>query len=204
MADEGFHEIQLSGKQLVFLFMAMTLVSVVIFLCGVLVGRGVRAAQGPEMAALGTADPGATTATAETALGRQPAGAPAAGAGDLSYPRRLESDVPAPEQLKGETPPAAPAPDPVAEDVKAVPSPPPPPGDGFTVQVAALRDRAEADAIVQRLVGKGYPVYVVDPAAGAPAPVYRVRVGKYASRREAEQIVRRLEKEEQFKPWITR
>ena len=41
--DDGFHEIQLNGKQLVFLFMAVTVVSVVIFLCGVLVGRGVRA-----------------------------------------------------------------------------------------------------------------------------------------------------------------
>ncbi len=45
-ADDGFHEIQLSGKQLVFLFMATTVVSVVIFLCGVLVGRGVRGEHG--------------------------------------------------------------------------------------------------------------------------------------------------------------
>jgi hypothetical protein len=44
--DEGFHEIQLNGKQLVFLFMAATVVSVVIFLCGVLVGRGVKAQLG--------------------------------------------------------------------------------------------------------------------------------------------------------------
>ena len=43
-ADEAFHEIQLSGKQLVFLFMATTIVAVVIFLCGVQVGRGVKAA----------------------------------------------------------------------------------------------------------------------------------------------------------------
>jgi len=47
MADDHFHEIQLSGKQLVFLFMAATVVSVVIFLCGVLVGRGVRAGDAP-------------------------------------------------------------------------------------------------------------------------------------------------------------
>jgi heme/copper-type cytochrome/quinol oxidase subunit 2 len=39
IADEAFHEIQLSGKQLVFLFMATTIVAVVIFLCGVQVGR---------------------------------------------------------------------------------------------------------------------------------------------------------------------
>ena len=41
--DDGVREIHLSGKQLVFLFMAVTVVSVVIFLCGVLVGRGVQA-----------------------------------------------------------------------------------------------------------------------------------------------------------------
>ena len=41
-ADDGFHEIQLSGKQLVFLFMATTCVSVIIFLCGVMVGRDAR------------------------------------------------------------------------------------------------------------------------------------------------------------------
>ena len=42
MSDDSFREIQLNGKQLVFLFMAATVVFVVIFLCGVLVGRGVR------------------------------------------------------------------------------------------------------------------------------------------------------------------
>src|SRR4029077_13785900 len=45
--DDGFHEIQLSGKQLVFLFMATTIVAVVIFLCGVQVGRGVKAPATP-------------------------------------------------------------------------------------------------------------------------------------------------------------
>ena len=55
--DEGFHEIQLNGKQLVFLFMAATVVSVVIFLCGVLVGRGVRAERGaaPESTSIASA-----------------------------------------------------------------------------------------------------------------------------------------------------
>ena len=41
-ADDGFHEIQLSGKQLVFLFIVTTTVIVVVFLCGVKVGRGAR------------------------------------------------------------------------------------------------------------------------------------------------------------------
>src|SRR5438552_11280759 len=45
--DDAFREIQLNGKQLVFLFMVATVVSVVIFLCGVFVGRGVRAERAP-------------------------------------------------------------------------------------------------------------------------------------------------------------
>jgi hypothetical protein len=34
--------------------------------------------------------------------------------------------------------------------------------------------------------------------------VFRVRVGKYKERRDAESVAARLEREEQFKPWITR
>jgi cell division protein FtsN len=33
---------------------------------------------------------------------------------------------------------------------------------------------------------------------------YRVRVGKFKTKREAEAVAARLQKEEQFKPWITR
>ena len=40
--EDGFHEIQLSGKQLVFLFIVTTSVVVGVFLFGVLVGRGAR------------------------------------------------------------------------------------------------------------------------------------------------------------------
>jgi cell division septation protein DedD len=57
--------------------------------------------------------------------------------------------------------------------------------------------------MVKRLAGKGYPAYVVAPASGAPM-VFRVRVGKYKDRREADTVAARLQKEEQFKPWIVR
>src|SRR5438105_4133255 len=45
MADQSFHEIQLSGKQLIFLFMCAVILTVVVFLFGVSVGREVRSAQ---------------------------------------------------------------------------------------------------------------------------------------------------------------
>jgi cell division septation protein DedD len=71
------------------------------------------------------------------------------------------------------------------------------------VQVAAVRERGEADAMARRLTAKGYPAFVTSPSTG-PARVFRVRVGKYNDRSEAESVASRLEKEEQFKPWITR
>ena len=78
-----------------------------------------------------------------------------------------------------------------------------PAGSGFSIQVAALREREEADAIVKRLAAKGYAAYVVNPAKGAPN-MFRVRVGKFKDRSEADTVAARLQKEEQFKPWIVR
>ncbi|MGH8636795.1 MAG: SPOR domain-containing protein, partial [Burkholderiales bacterium] len=72
----------------------------------------------------------------------------------------------------------------------------------WVLQVHALRDAKVANGIVQRLSRKGYPAYVV--ASGAPASMYRVFVGRYKDRDEAERVAARLKKEEQFNPWITR
>jgi cell division septation protein DedD len=78
-----------------------------------------------------------------------------------------------------------------------------PSGPGFAIQLAALRQREEADGVVRRLTSKGYPAYVMTPDAGAPS-VFRVRVGKFKDRREADAVAARLQKEEQFNPWIVR
>ena len=230
--DDGFHEIQLNGKQLVFLFMAATVVSVVIFLCGVLVGRGVRAerAGASSEASIASVEPAPQTAPAATT----PAGSdPTAAAApptvdDLSYFNRLEkptqpvedlkpppapvqappvaaAPVPAPQPTvrtppqKAPPPAAAPAPAPVA----VAAAPPAPAGDGYVIQVAAMREHGDADAMARRLSSKGYTAFVMPPGAATPT-MYRVRVGKFKTKREAEAVASKLQKEEQFKPWITR
>ena len=56
MVLHGLNEAAPSAKQIVFLFMASTVVAVVVFLCGVLVGRGVPArpaADGPSFGGFG-------------------------------------------------------------------------------------------------------------------------------------------------------
>src|SRR4051794_19730743 len=124
MSDEGLHEIQLNGKQLVFLFMAGTVVFVVIFLCGVLVGRGVRGrVQLTEVTAEAAADPTAREAP-PTDGGTPPPPAPTsgttapAGPETLTYPDRLGDDSAAPETLVEPIDPTA-----VARTARAVPPP---------------------------------------------------------------------------------
>jgi cell division septation protein DedD len=108
-------------------------------------------------------------------------------------------------------PPPPPVPSPAKEPARAaVPAVAPaasttqePAGQGFAVQIAALNVRSEADAIAKRLSSKGYAAYVLMPANGTPS-VFRVRVGKFSTRHEADSVAARLQKEEQFKPWVTR
>ena len=228
MADEGLHEIQLNGKQLVFLFMASTVVAVVIFLCGVMVGRGVRTqrtADTVEASVDAVTDPTADVLRPAEPVPSSaiPSSAPVASQETLTYPERLEGQGLPEERLRPGAPstslgaavpvattakPAAPKLPQVRTPLSAsaaAPStiPGEPGGNGFVVQVAAVNDRREADAIAKRLADKGYPTFVTMPPSGIPK-MFRVRIRKYPTRREAETIAARLEKEDQFKPWITR
>lgn len=235
--DDGFHEIQLSGKQLVALFIIATTVVVVVFLCGVRVGRGVRDAQSDEADQVAAAVPAAAQpAPVASAPPSEapPAASEAAPQDDLTYQKRLETSAPAAEKLKKqEEPKPEPVPAPV---VAATPKPAPKSvtpasapapgaagttGTGTTaaandnlpttgrpgtwaVQVIATRDRSVAGSVVKRLAAKGYPAFVVNPSAGAKPPYYKVHVGRYNDRNEAETVSLRIKKEEQYQSWITR
>jgi cell division septation protein DedD len=202
--EDGFREIQLSGKQLVFFFMAAVVLVVVVFLAGVQVGRGVLAQRG-----LPQAEEEAFASEAELPpppAASQPSDTPITAGEKLSYAERLAAPEPAAEPLKKaeETPPPAPRPEAAAPPAAAAAATSTEPaGPGFSIQVAALRERGEADTIVKRLASKGYPAYVLAPAKGS-ASIYRVRVGKYKDRREADSVAAKLQKEEQFKPWVVR
>ncbi len=248
-SNEGFREIHLSGKQLVFLFIATTLVSVVIFLCGVLVGRGVRAQLVTRSAFAENPKPsnehaGVSREVAESSLGAvsevlkevfdagisesEISGIPddkqisgGSRGTRLTYHGRLESreeviggssggrdsDLTGMEQFSNDTSTSlsavgtavARSSDELASKFSSVE-----PSRGYAVQVAALRDQTQAEAIVERLSRRGYPAYVLGPTPGSPAQIYRVRVGSYLDRQKAQEVVRRLETEEKLKPWITR
>ncbi len=225
MSDEGFREFHLSGKQLVFLFMTATVIAVGIFLCGVMVGRGVPVPR-TEVTVISDGVGGDPTQLSEPPVVTP---APESGAADtpvIDYGRLLDNtEEPPVEQIRAspadapakvETPvvklparaaaaaPAKPGSRPAAmPPVAEAPLPPPPAGNGFVVQVAAVKARAEAETIRRRLSGKGYPAFITTASSGG-ATMYRVRVGKYNERQAAESVKVKLEREERFKPWVTR
>src|SRR6185369_2721809 len=95
----------LNGKQLVFLFMVATVFSVVIFLCGVFVGRGVRTERAPLIADTSGSSP-VTTPDVVASPEPPPAGsdptvaAPPPAVDELSYFNRLDKSSAAAEDLK--------------------------------------------------------------------------------------------------------
>ena len=220
MSDQGFHEVQLSGKQLVFLFMSAVVVMVVVFLLGVNVGRGVRSAvgdtevlaQGDPATPKGPDSPGGNAANAGPAKPAQP---------ELSYHDMLLGATPA--AAKGAAAPAAKekalpseAPPPVAETLPPTPTPvptpattprppatqtppaqapsaaPKPSGSDWFLQTGAYSTQAVADGQVAKLKQLNVPAFVVPPEASEPVKRFRVRIGPYASRAEAEQVSSRL------------
>ena len=68
----------------------------------------------------------------------------------------------------------------------------------FTIQVAAFRDRAAAERMLERLAGRGIEGYV----EGTPAGIFRVRVGEFETREQARTLAARLESD-QFATLVT-
>jgi cell division protein FtsN len=73
----------------------------------------------------------------------------------------------------------------------------------YTVQVAAFRDKTDAQALIDRLIQKGYPAHLDsrdDPGKGY---WYRVRIGHYKEHEEARQMANRVSKNEKLDGFVT-
>jgi len=87
---------------------------------------------------------------------------------------------------------------PTPEGAKATP----PPKAQFTLQVAALSSPEEARELVNQLRSKGYAAYQVTGSAAAKGTIYRVRIGQFQSLAEARQFALAFEKKEKIKTII--
>jgi cell division septation protein DedD len=197
VSDEGFREIQLNGKQLIFMFMAVTVVLVVTFLFGVLVGRDVRQGAAtteiaggevvPDSGPPRAADQSSTPAAAAGSSSSAPA---APQAEELSYAERLLRDTPAEENLKP-TPSEAPAPAPVVQEPVAKAAPPkqaPPPEAPPVKQAPPTLAKPAPSPPAPREKAAAVAAQASDPSG----PGFAVQVAAYPDRRDAEKLVNSL------------
>ena len=227
LADDGFHEIQLSGKQLVFLFMATTIVAVSIFLCGVQVGRGVKAAPADDERCRRVGDAAAGGGHAVAGRRRDGAASGRAAGARAGARRRAElreaSAGRAPARREAEAAQrcaacGAPSATPAAVATSAAATPKEvasavterrpsrqPRGQPAWRWIVQLRpSRIAARAAHARAAPGRQGLSGVRARSGRRCAVHLPRAGGRLSRpREADQAARRLEKEEQFKPWIS-
>ena len=75
--------------------------------------------------------------------------------------------------------------------------------DGLTVQAASLKDPKDADDLVSRLKKKGYPAYKTIAVVPQQGIWFRVRVGRFGSREEAAETLKRLKKDG-FDPFLVK
>jgi cell division septation protein DedD len=200
--DDTLHEFRLEGKPLAFLVISAIVVAVVVFLCGVMVGRGVRSRTIDPLAVAAAAavDPTGSAALVDEIPDPKGTSVPDE---ELTFPGRLQGSS-APDALDE---PLAPAESKRAAEPLVQPAPAParseafrePTGKGYVVQVMSVTQLPVAESAAARLKSKGYASFVSESAGR-----YRVRVGTFPTRREAEAVANRLEKEERFqKPWVT-
>jgi len=213
MANSGQTESAPSAKQLVFLTMMATAVAVIVFLCGVLVGRGVPLRRGDVSGALDALPRGGDPiGIGVPELPPNPNDSSDSLLDGLSYFERLsETDVGTETEPTGRSleavlpdisqssvlPEADPVPEVLASGETSATV-----GEGFVVQVTAFPVGEEAEGVAVRLAAKGYPAFVVPPVLEASTTVYGVRVGPYADRAEADMVRRRLEAEERLTPRV--
>jgi cell division septation protein DedD len=108
--------------------------------------------------------------------------------------------VEAPPRPRTPVPPAPPA-EPTAVTRSAAPGPAEP--QLWTIQVSSFRTRALADDLRARLATRGFDAYLVSVATEEGRVRYRVRVGTFASRPEAERVTSELRSERSLSPFVT-
>ncbi len=201
------YELRIDGSRLALLGVGAGLVMVLVFLLGVLVGKSLWGGRRPAPLPVAEAPQGRPeTPLPEAPNGRRP---------DLSF----YDDLRKPDAPSDERPPEAPPPAPVGEtpvpirtEARAAPTtepaPPTPatpaeaapkpqpkprallPAPVFTVQVGSFRDRSSAEDLVRRVAAQGITAQIV-PASVGGRTWYRVQVGRFDTRAEADALYRK-------------
>jgi len=196
MSDAGFREIHLSGKHVVFAFMAVSVVGVGVFLLGVSVGKGVTRTETPAQAA--AAPNGADAGPGALPESTQP------NKGELDYYKTLQekgTPTPTPVASPAATPAATPSPTQTPSASPSAAKPPAATGKPYFVLVDSFSSLKNANTRLAEVKKKGYEAAIFTAPSGT-AP-YKVRLGPFPDKPAADAMGARLRKEG-YRPSVIR
>ena len=211
---QSFYEIQLSNSSLIMAFLVAVGLGVAVFMLGVMVGRGQAPQALPDggfVEALGPEEGEDATATAELGFHdrvQEPVGGEGDAGGEQPAPAAagtVDDDTAAPV---AEATPQGPGPETAAAeddepDANGLPDHDPAMASGHVIQVKSTPDRSAADDLQVALASAGFPAFVVSADVGG-STTYRVRVGRYRSRADAERVAAVLgERSDVDATWVT-
>lgn len=204
MSDREFREIELGTKQVIFIVMSTVVIAVVIFLLGVAVGRGVRGSVDGTDGEVVSTEP-LTPATPATEAGGVEGKVAGKTEPELDYHDLLmgqssgAAEAPPTEAPPPTQPPVEPpqsASEPVAGGTAPTPS-----GEAWYLQVGAYGTNRVAEGQVAAVKKLNLAAFVLPPGNGVK--LFRVRVGPFSSRAQADEARTRLVREG-FKPSVTK
>ena len=186
MRNKDFRELQLSSTQLVIIFIGILIIGVVIFLLGVSVGKkqsqiakeSTTIAKGEieqtaEKPSVSVQKPKDSKPEEPKSIKTKPEEAIRKGEKSETIKKELASHKEIKEKTKVKTAPT--------EE-----------GNLYYIQIGAYNYKTNALNIADGFKKKGYPSLVINPLALDKKPWYRVRVGGYKSREEAEEVMSKL------------
>jgi len=172
MSNKEYRELQLSSSQLVLIFIAILVLGIIVFLLGVSVGK--KQARIVEETQL--ANKPAEQITQEKPVPQKESAETIDK--ELASHKKAQEDKLKEEKVKIET--AKPKvekskPQPVAQEQNL-----------FWIQVGAFSSPQNANSVAETYRGKGYNSIVLDPLPTDKKKIYRVRLGGYPTREQAE------------------
>lgn len=202
-SKQSFYEIQLSNGSLIAAFVVAVAIGVAVFALGVRIGK----AQAPTSPASSdfvdnfAAEPPEDAAASSDFDFSERVMDPIEGDSTAADPESNgESTAPPPgddSSQSGEPAAEAPAPS------ESLPAADMNIANGFVIQVKSTPDRAEANNLQAALAGAGFPAFVVSGDVRGET-FYRVRVGRYRERNDAEQVASVLSRRSEIEDtWIT-
>jgi cell division septation protein DedD len=177
MSNKDYRELQLSSSQLILIFVAILVLGIVVFLLGVSVGKK----QGQIIEDTQLAEKGVEQITEQKPAPQKESADP--------ITQELESHKKAEEKKAPQEKVTPPKPAPASQSQNA-----------YWIQVGAYSSQQNANALVSEYKNKGFNAVVISPSPSASRKLYRVRLGGYATREQAENARDELARQENKKP----